>query len=154
MTGCAQLDCSEGSCFNAHVKVITWNRMDWTTHCIVHVPGLILPWKAEKQVWGHRTMAGETLLLGVVAVIALVAPDSCFFFFSLKLQEPLAALLRALQAFEWVRVISDGPASSEAYARPLLGGLVLVAANAWAEPLFKVSLLRLSVSMWVLWIKS
>lgn len=81
MTGCAQLDCSEGSCFNAHVKVITWNRMDWTTHCIVHVPGLILPWKAEKQVWGHRTMAGETLLLGVVAVIALVAPDSCFFFF-------------------------------------------------------------------------
>ena len=52
----------------------------------------------EKQVRGHRTMAGETLLLGVVAVIALVAPDSCFFF-SLKLREPLAALLRALQAF-------------------------------------------------------
>lgn len=44
-------------------------------------------------------MAGETLLLGVVAVIALVAPDSCFF--PLKLQEPLAALLRALQAFEY-----------------------------------------------------
>lgn len=147
MTGHAQLDYGEWSCFNVHVKVITWNRMDWTTHCIMHVPGLILMWKAQKQVWGHRTIAGETLLLGVVAVTALVAPDSWGFFFPIKLQEPLAPLLRALQAFEWVRVISDGPASSEATVWPLLGGLVLVTASAWAELLFKISLQRLSFSM-------